>query len=190
MKLVAIPSQTVGPYFHLGLTGHRAIGCMARPGARGEQVKVIFTVVDADGIPVNDAMIEIWQADAEGKYNHPEDTQDKAVDPACPGFGRMGTDANGVCEFDTVKPGQVPGPGNTLQAPHLNVSVFARGVLKRLATRVYFGDDPANDHDPILALVPADRRSTLLAQPDPAHPGTWRFHVHLSGEQETAFFDV
>lgn len=190
MKLVAIPSQTVGPYFHLGLTGSRAIGCMASPGAKGELVKLIFTVLDADGKPVNDAMIEIWQANAEGKYHHPEDTQDKAADPACPGFGRMGTDANGVCEFDTIKPGRVPGPGNTLQAPHLNISVFARGVLKRLPTRVYFAGDPANDHDSVLALIPGDRRNTLLAQRDHAHPATWRFDVHLSGEQETVFFDI
>lgn len=190
MKLVAIPSQTVGPYFHLGLTGHRAVGCMVRPGAKGEPVKLICKVLDGEGAPVNDAMIEIWQANAEGKYNHPEDTQDKTIDPACPGFGRMGTDANGICEFDTVKPGRVPGPGNTFQAPHLNVSVFARGLLKRLPTRIYFAGDPANQHDPVLALVPADRRGTLIVQPDPMNPGTWRFEVHLSGEQETVFFDI
>jgi protocatechuate 3,4-dioxygenase alpha subunit len=190
MKLVATPSQTVGPYFHLGLTGHGAVGCMVSPGATGERVKIIFKVLDADGAPVNDAMIEIWQANANGKYKHPEDTQDKAIDPGCPGFGRMGTDANGMCEFDTLKPGRVPGPGNTRQAPHLNVSVFARGLLKRLPTRVYFAGDPDNEGDRVLALVPADRRGTLMAQPDPACPGTWRFEVHLSGHQETVFFDV
>ena len=152
-------------------------------------MKIIFRVLDADGVPVNDALIEIWQANAEGKYNHPEDTQDKAIDPGF-GFGRMGSDGNGFCEFDTVKPGRVPGPGNRLQAPHLNVSVFARGLLKRLPTRVYFADDPANDGDSVLALVPADRRGTVMAQPDPANPGTWLFEVHLSGKRETVFFDI
>ncbi len=190
MKLVATPSQTVGPYFHLGLTGHRAVGCMAASGANGEPVKLIFTVLDADAKPVNDAMIEIWQANADGKYNHPEDTQDKALDPAYAGFGRMGTDEHGVCEFDTVKPGRVPGTRGLMQAPHLNVSVLARGLLKRLPTRVYFAGDPANADDPVLALVPADRRHTLLAQVDGANSGTWRFTVRLGGEQETVFFDV
>ncbi len=190
MKLVAIPSQTVGPYFHLGLTGHHSVGCMTRPGARGQAVKLIFTVLDGDGQPVNDAMIEIWQANADGKYDHPEDRQDKNLDATCSGFGRMGTDGNGVCEFDTVRPGGVPGPGGSLQAPHLNVSVFARGLLKRLATRVYFAAEPANAEDPVLALVPTERRHTLLAKPDSGRPGTWNFTVRLRGDDETVFFDV
>jgi protocatechuate 3,4-dioxygenase, alpha subunit len=190
MKLPVTPSQTVGPYFHLGLTAQHAVGCVAGPGAKGEPVRLIFAVLDGDGKPVNDAMIEIWQANADGKYNHPDDTQDKAADPACPGFGRMGTDENGMCEFASVKPGRVPGVGDSLQAPHLNVSVFARGLLKRLVTRVYFAGDRANDEDPVLALVPADRREMLLARPDAEQARTWRFTVRLSGERETVFFDV
>lgn len=129
-----------------------------QPGPQGEPVKLIFTVLDGDGQPINDAMIEIWQANADGQYNHSEDRQDKKMDSSCRGFGRMGTDESGTCEFEAVKPRRVPGPGDTLQAPHLNISVFARGVLKRLPTRVYFAGDPANNDDPVLALVPEDRR--------------------------------
>lgn len=190
MKLVPIASQTVGPYFRLGLTGPRSVNCIAEPGAKGERITLVCTVLDGDGTPVPDAMLEIWQANADGKYNHPEDLQDKALDPACKGFGRMGTDANGMLEFQTIKPGRAPGPDNRLQAPHLNVSIFARGLLKRLPTRIYFAGDPANDEDFVLSLVPKERRKTLLAQPDPSRPGFWRFDVLLQGEQETVFFDV
>jgi protocatechuate 3,4-dioxygenase alpha subunit len=112
------------------------------------------------------------------------------VDPEFLGFGRMPTAPDGSCEFETIKPGRVPGAGNVLQAPHLNLAVFARGMLKQLYTRVYFTGEPANQADPVLALVPKERRSTLLAQPDPARPGGWRFDIHLQGEQETVFFDV
>lgn len=102
----------------------------------------------------------------------------------------MATSEDGSCIFETIRPGRVPGPGNTLQAPHLAVSVFARGILKRLATRIYFSGDPANAEDPVLALVPADRRETLMASLDGERPGTWKFDVHLCGERETVFFDV
>ena len=190
MNATSTPSQTVGPYFHLGLTQTHSIGSIGAAGANGERVNLIITVLDGDGVPVNDAVIEIWQANAEGKYNHPEDVQEKAVDPAWQGFGRIGTDPNGVCVFETIKPGRVPGPQNSLQAPHVNVSVFARGLLKRAPTRVYFDGDPANARDPILALVPAERRDTLLAHQDASQPGTWRFDVHLCGERETVFFDI
>jgi protocatechuate 3,4-dioxygenase alpha subunit len=163
---------------------------MAGPDVKGERVKLICTVLDGQGVTVPDAMIEIWQANAEGKYNHPADTQAKPVDPAFLGFGRAGTDGNGACEFETIKPGRVPGRGKTLQAPHLEVSVFARGLLKRAPTRIYFAGDPANDQDPVLALVPKARRTTLMAQPVPGEPGTWRFDVHLHGAKETVFFDI
>lgn len=134
-------------------------------------------------------MIELWQANATGKYNHPDDPQPKA-DPDCSGFGRLGTDRDGVCVFETIKPGRVSGNDGARQAPHLNVSVFARGVLKRLATRIYFEGDPANVEDPILALVPVERRATLMARPDPSHPTDWQMDVRLSGECETVFFDI
>jgi len=190
MKLIPTGSQTVGPYFHLGLTDPRSVECIAGPAARGERVTLVCTVLDGDGVPVPDAMLEIWQANAEGKYHHPEDTQEKALDPACEGFGRMGSDAAGVMKFETIKPGRVPGPHNRLQAPHLNVSILARGLLKRLPTRIYFAGDPANEEDPVLALVPEERRQTLMAQPDRSKPGQWNFVIHLQGERETVFFDV
>jgi protocatechuate 3,4-dioxygenase alpha subunit len=183
------PSQTVGPYFHLGCIHTRSVSCLAGAEAKGERVRLICRVLDGDGVPVNDAMIEIWQADSEGTYHHPEDPRAHGVDPDWSGFGRLATDESGICIFQTIKPGRVPGSSGTWQAPHLNVSVFARGVLKRLATRIYFAGSAANHEDPILALVPSERRDTLMAHRDPQE-GDWRFDIHLCGEHETVFFDV
>jgi protocatechuate 3,4-dioxygenase alpha subunit len=183
MDLTPTPSQTVGPYLHLGLTDHWSISRIAGEGANGERVWITFRVLDGDRVPVPDAMIELWQADSEGNYS-------STVDAAFHGFGRLATAEDGSCTFETIKPGRMPGPDDTLQAPHLNVSVLGRGLLKRLSTRVYFAGDPANMHDPILALVPENRRGTLLAQPDPARAGGWIFGVRLRGENETVFFDV
>jgi len=188
--LTPTPSQTVGPYFHLGCTTTHSVACIAGPEAKGERIRLICRVLDGDGAAVDDAMIEIWQADSEGRYNHPADSRAKGRDPACNGFGRLATDAAGTCVFSTIKPGRAPGNNDTLQAPHFNVSVFARGVLKRLATRIYFANDPANNMDPILALVPEERRSTLMAFSDPHRPGDWHFDVRLCGKDETVFFDV
>ena len=190
MGMNATPSQTVGPFFHFGLTDKHSIGHIADPQAQGERVHLKCRVLDGDGMPLNDAMVEIWQANAEGKYNHPEDRQQKAIEPAFYGFGRAATHEDGNCEFETIKPGRVPGLGNALQAPHLNVAIFARGMLKQLYTRIYFFGDPANQEDSVLAMVPAKRRATLLAQPDVSRQDTWLFDVHLQGEQETVFFDV
>lgn len=181
-------SQTVGPYFHLGCTEHSSVGILASPETKGQRIRLTSRVFDGDGVPVNDAMIELWQANAQGKYNHPDDPQPRAIDPAFHGFGRLATDENGVCTFETVLPGRVPANDGKLQAAHINVSVFARGILKRLATRIYFAGDPALADDPILALVPDTRRKTLLAQQ--AGAGEWIFDVHLCGEKETVFFDV
>jgi protocatechuate 3,4-dioxygenase alpha subunit len=147
-------------------------------------------VLDGEGAPVNDAMIEIWQANAEGKYNHPDDLQASAVDPAFRGFGRLESGEDGRCEFETIRPGRLPGPGNVPQAPHLNLAVFARGLVKQLHTRVYFAGDAANQQDPVLALVPQERRETLLAKPEAGRPGHWQFDIQLQGERETVFFDV
>lgn len=190
MDLVPTPSQTVGPFLHLGLTDTRSVGCLAGAEAKGERIRLICQVLDGNGAPVPDAMIELWQANAEGKYCHPEDTQEKALDPAFRGFGRMPTAADGTCAFETIKPGRVPHPDGNLQAPHLNVSILGRGLLKLLATRLYFVGDPANFGDPILALVPEARRNTLMARPDPRNLGVWRWMIHLCGEGETVFFDV
>jgi len=181
-------SQTVGPYFHLGCTEHSSVASLVTADTQGERIHLTCRVLDGDGVPVPDAMIELWQSNAQGKYNHPEDPQQKAIDPAFFGFGRMATDENGACGFKTILPGRVPGNDGTLQAAHINVSIFARGILKRLATRIYFAGDPALAGDPILALTPSARRHTLLAQQ--AGPGEWTFTIHLCGENETVFFDV
>jgi protocatechuate 3,4-dioxygenase alpha subunit len=180
-------SQTVGPFFHLGCTDCAAAGTLVTSETQGEQIRITCRVLDGDGIAVNDAMIEIWQANAEGKYNHPDDPQQKAIDPAFHGFGRLATDENGACTFATIKPGPLPGNG-AMQAPHINVSVFARGVLKRLATRIYFAGDPALTSDPVLNLVPPERRNTLLAREE--RPGEWHFDICLCGPSETVFFNV
>jgi len=193
MDLIPTASQTVGPFYDLGLTAPNSVARIAPAGARGQRVKLICTVYDGEGTPLPDAMVEIWQANANGKYNHPDDTQEKPADPEFQGFGRLSTDAQGVCVFETVKPGRVPSWTDVPQAPHLNVSVFARGVLKRLATRAYFAGDAANEEDAVLALVPQERRETLMMRRDPADStgeGAWRFAIHLSGPQETVFFDV
>jgi protocatechuate 3,4-dioxygenase alpha subunit len=143
-------------------------------------------MIDADGTPVNDAMIEIWQANAHGKYAHPEDTRDLPLEQGFTGFGRVYTDQDGRFRFRTIKPGRVPGPDGTLQAPHLNVTIFMRGLLKHLITRMYFPDD-ANAADPVLGRVPVDRRATLTARA--SAPGTLEWNVVLQGQDETVFFD-
>lgn len=187
MDLTPTPSQTVGPYLHLGLTDAQSISRIARDRAKGEPVWLTFRVLDGEGVPVPDAMIELWQADSEGNYELPDDSEGGA---GFGGFGRMATAEDGSCTFETTRPGRVPGPGETVQAPHINVSILGRGILKRLSTRVYFAGEPANAADPILALVPENRRPTLLAQPDPARNSNWIFDVRLRGEDETVFFDV
>jgi protocatechuate 3,4-dioxygenase, alpha subunit len=190
MDLIPCPSQTIGPFFHLTLAGFYSISIIARPNTVGERIRLICTVYDGEAAPIRDAMLEIWQANAQGKYNHPDDFQEKPIEQGFRGFGHLASDGNGICMFETIKPGRVPSWTDVPQAPHLVVSVFARGVLKRLPTRVYFAGDPANQEDPVLALVPAERRDTLMARPDPGQPGVWHFDIHLCGEKETVFFDV
>ncbi len=186
MDLTPTPSQTVGPYLHLGLTDSRSISRIAGDAAKGERLWITFRVLDGEGLPVPDAMIELWQADSEGNYERPSSEGGAGFG----GFGRMATADDGSCTCETIRPGCVPGPSNTVQAPHMNVSILGRGILKRLSTRLYFAGEPANDSDPILALVQEDRRATLLAQPDPARASNWIFCVRLRGEGETVFFDV
>jgi protocatechuate 3,4-dioxygenase, alpha subunit len=188
--LLPVPSQTVGPYFAIGLAGQHSLGRIAGPNAKGERIRLMCTLFDGQGEAVNDGLIEIWQANASGKYNHPDDAQSKPLDPDFAGFGRGATDVNGSCAFETIKPGRVPGPNGVMQAPHLAVSVFARGLLRRLPTRIYFADDTANGEDPILALVPKERRDTLLAHRVAGQAGAWRFDIHLCGDRETVFFDI
>lgn len=190
MDRMPTPSQTVGPFFHLGCTEHDSVGSLVTAATKGERIQFICRVLDGNGAPIPDAMIEIWQANAEGHYNHPEDTQNKPLDPSFSGFGRLASDANGECMFETIKPGRVAGNNRKDQAPHINVTVFARGVLKHLPTRAYFAGDAANTEDEVLALVPESRRNTLMAQPDKSRANQWRFEIHLCGENETVFFDV
>ena len=162
---------------------------MAGAGVTGDRVTVTGRMIDADGTPVNDAMLEIWQANAHGKYAHPEDAQDKPVEALFRGFGRSLTDANGGYRFATIKPGRVPGPGGALQAPHIAVTIFMRGLLKHLITRVYFPDDAANAEDPVLKLVPAERRATLIARRSASDKSALEWNVRLQGQDETVFFD-
>jgi protocatechuate 3,4-dioxygenase alpha subunit len=187
MDLTPTPSQTVGPYLHLGLTDAWSISRIAGDGAKGERVWLTFRVLDGNGAPVPDAMIELWQADSAGNYANQESSADGT---AFRGFGRLATAEDGSCTFETIRPGCVPGPGETVQAPHINVSILGRGILKRLSTRVYFAGEAANASDPVLTSVPKNRRGTLLAQRDAARASNWIFDVHLRGEGETVFFDV
>lgn len=188
MSQLTTASQTVGPYVAIGFTW-LDVDNLAPSGVTGERVAIGGRVLDGDGQPVNDAVIEIWQANAHGKFAHPEDPQDKPEDPGFRGFGRIPTDDNGAFGFATIKPGRVPGPGGVLQAPHLLVAVFMRGLLKHLVTRIYFPDEPANMNDPVLQLVPDERRSTLVAKRT-ADNAVLEWNVVLQGDGETVFFDV
>ena len=184
--LVATTSQTVGPFYSIGLDW-LARSELAASGAAGERVSVRGRILDGDGEPVRDGLLELWQANAAGRYAHPEDTQEKPLDPAFKGFGRVAPDAAGAFHFTTVKPGPVAGPAGEPQAPHVVVSVFARGLMKRLVTRMYFPDEPGNAADLALARVEPSRRPTLVAgrQPD----GSLEWNVRLQGRDETVFFE-
>jgi protocatechuate 3,4-dioxygenase alpha subunit len=189
VSLQATTSQTVGPFFKIGFEWlHR--DNMVGEGVSGERVTIQGRVLDGDGVPVPDAILEIWQANAHGKYDHPEDTQDKPLEPGFKGYGRVPTTAEGVFRFATIKPGPVPGPNGKEQAPHLVVSVFMRGVLRRMVTRMYFPDDARNSGDQILNLVEAERRSTLIAKKTAGGPGILEWNVVLQGPEETVFFDL
>jgi protocatechuate 3,4-dioxygenase alpha subunit len=187
-------SQTVGPFFKYALD-HPAWADLTTGGPAGERVRIAGRVLDGDGVPVPDAMLEIWQANAAGKYAHPGDTQDRPLDPNFRGFGRACTDDAGHYAFTTIVPGAVPDARGVPQAPHVNVSIFARGLLKRLVTRVYFGDRAdANAADPLLqSIADAVVRATLVAARASAGPEglpTYTFDIVLQGTNETAFLDV
>ena len=193
--LIQSPSQTVGPYFAQGLLrkGDSVFtNVLAPEKTEGERIRIEGRVTDGDGQPIEDAMIEIWQANSRGRYHHPLDEQDKPLDPEFKGHGRTATDTDGNYWFETIKPGSVPGPNDTQQAPHINVIVFARGMLSHAFTRIYFGDETANQSDPVLMSIedPA-RRNTLIAGRGTAD-GTviYRFDIYIQGENETAFFDA
>lgn len=190
------PSQTVGPYFAYGLAAKQyaypftsiATGDMADETVEGERIRLVGQVIDGEGKPISDAMVEIWQADAQGRYAHPADR--RGSNTGFVGFGRQGTgaDPHNRFVFATIKPGSVDGR----QAPHLNVILFMRGLLSHAYTRIYFSDEAeANARDPVLQSVPRERRATLIAERRDASPvALYRFDIHMQGESETVFFDV
>jgi protocatechuate 3,4-dioxygenase alpha subunit len=186
--LMQTPSQTVGPYFAYGLTPAQygydwtsiADPEMADEGVAGQRFTLEGQVLDGQGQPITDALIELWQADAAGRYAAP------GANSRFTGFGRCGTGTlpDGLFRFRTIRPG-APGPG---EAPHLNLIVTMRGLLLHAFTRVYFDGEPANADDPVLALIPAERRHTLLARETAA--GVWRFDIRMQGDDETVFLDL
>lgn len=186
MSEILTASQTVGPFVAISFEP-TLIRELAAPGVSGERYVVRGRVTDGDGQPVGDAAIEIWQANAHGKYAHPEDTREKLLETGFKGYGRVLCNPEGRFELSTIKPGRVPGPGGSLQAPHLVVTVFMRGLLKHLMTRVYFPDEPGNRDDPVLALVPPERRATLVARK--TGEGELEWNIALQGADETVFFD-
>jgi protocatechuate 3,4-dioxygenase alpha subunit len=193
-KLRQTPSQTVGPYFAYGLSPEQygyqqnltsiAGSQMAEGDIEGQRIRIEGNVYDGAGNPISDALIEIWQADSQGRYAHPSDP--RGSNSTFKGFGRCGTgtDPKNRFWFDTIKPGKVGAD----QAPHLNVVVSMRGMLLHAFTRVYFSDEPATVTDKVLCMVPAERRNTLIA----THQGgnVYRFDIHMQGDNETVFFDA
>ena len=196
MGLKQTPSQTIGPFFAYGLTpeqygyDHRSIaGPKVETGeARGKIITITGQVFDGAGAPIEDAMLDLWQADTQGRYNHPADPRGSNV--GFVGFARAGTgaDLGKRFTFTTMKPGSI-GPGH---APHINVALFMRGLLSHAYTRIYFSDEAnANAGDPVLSAVPDDRHATLIAQRGESEDGViYRFDIHMQGENETVFFDV
>jgi protocatechuate 3,4-dioxygenase, alpha subunit len=171
---VATANQTIGPYWHL--IDDPSWSDLTRFGAQGDKIKLTGTLTDGAGTLVADAAIEIWQTSPEASETFPA-------------FGRCRTDANGSFRFTTLKPGPVAGLGNAQQAPHVAISIFARGLLKALTTRLYFADEPLNDTDPVLSLIedPA-RRRTLIARK--TTPDTWHLDIRLQGDNETVFMEI
>jgi protocatechuate 3,4-dioxygenase alpha subunit len=189
MSFHPTPSQTVGPFFSIGCDRMKQSD-LAADAVAGERIEVTGRVVDGEGAGVPDAMLEIWQANSSGKYAHPEDTRDVAIEDRFQGFGRIPTGEDGAFRFATIKPGPVPGPDGRLQAPHIVVSVFMRGLLRRLVTRIYFPDEPANIEDFVLNLVEPARQGTLIAKKIVGENNKLEWNVVLQGEQESVFFDI
>jgi protocatechuate 3,4-dioxygenase alpha subunit len=181
------PSQTVGPFFSIGLDWMNCANLAQ--GSAGERVAIRGQVLDGDGQPVPDAVLESWQADADGRYHHREHAGTPNEATPFVGFGRIPTDAHGQFSFTTIKPGPVYGPDGKPQAPHLQISVFMRGLLRQLVTRMYFPEEPLNVSDPVLQVVPESRRETLIARQTKPEENSLEWNVCLQGEYETVFFD-
>jgi protocatechuate 3,4-dioxygenase alpha subunit len=186
-RLGVTPSQTVGPFLHLVLAWPD--GGDSVPAGTAGQAWVSGALLDGAGVPVSDGLIETWQADPDGRYDHPDDPRGPGRRPlGFRGFGRSPTDGSGRWRVRIVKPGATVGVDGATEAPHLDVSVFARGLLSRLVTRIYFADEEgANTADPLLASLPPDRRATLIAA---CTDDGYHFDIHLQGEKETVFLDV
>ena len=189
---IVTPSQTIGPFFALGLVGSNEDDLASKDGAaraQGTPIVVSGRVTDERGAPVRKALIEVWQANRWGKYEHPDDITDAPVDPNFKGWGRMLTDADGSYRFRSIKPGAYPNPGydNWMRPPHIHYSIFAAGLMQRLITQMYFPGEELNDIDPILnGIEDLDARGSLIAR-NPSE-NQYEFNIVLRGQGETAFF--
>ena len=185
------PAQTVGPFYAIGLT-RKMMNVLAKESTQGGRIRIEGQVFDGDGAAIPDVMLEIWQANAYGRYHHPDDKQEKPLDPSFIGWGRSGTDEKCFYSFETIKPGPVPGNNDSVQAPHVNFVIFARGMLLHAYTRMYFADEPANASDPVLnSIKNKKRRATLIAgREDRNDKPVYRFDIRLQGDNETVFFDM
>lgn len=192
-RLVLTGSQTVGPFFHDCLMRHDArCDVLVSPDDEGPRIRIEGRVLDGDGAAVPDAVLELWQANRHGRFNHPLDRRELPLDPAFTGYGRIATDGDGGFRVTTVKPGAVPFDDDAMQAPHIVLTVMGRGLLNHLFTRIYFDDEPANAHDPVLRRVPVERRATLIAVRNASAAGidsVYRRDIVLQGAGETVFFD-
>jgi protocatechuate 3,4-dioxygenase alpha subunit len=190
MTLPQTPSQTVGPFFHFGLFTRDDHHVLVTDQTRGERILLVGQVIDGDGAPIPDAMLEIWQADAGGHFDHPADPDHALADPHFRYFGRSAT-TDGGYQFKTVKPGAVAYDAERKQSPHVNMRVFARGMLTHLYTRLYFSDEAAaNIDDPVLNLIEPERRHTLIAELQPGGDlPTYCLNIILQGEGETVFLE-
>jgi protocatechuate 3,4-dioxygenase alpha subunit len=198
-KVSQTPGQTIGPFFAYCLTPEPygkagiATNVLTATNTEGEAIRINGRLLDGAGAPISDSLIEIWQANAAGRYNHPADNRKEvALEPGFTGFGRCMTDEDGRFSFDTIKPGRVPGLGNRLQAPHIGLIIQARGVQSHVYGRLYFSDEQdANGEDPVLSTVEKSRRGTLIARrEDSGSAAVYHFDIHMQGADETVFFDA
>jgi protocatechuate 3,4-dioxygenase alpha subunit len=179
------PNQTVGPFLRIGMVYGPAQNKLVSEQTSGQRIGIRGLVFDGEGQPVTDALVEIWQPDAQGIFDHPADPRQAQADPHFRGFGRSETHRGGQFEFQTIKPGSRDGA-----APYVNVRLFARGMLIHAVTRIYFADEAANETDPVLNSIETNRRQTLLATPlADQDPPVYQFDIHIQGENETVFFN-